>query len=422
MPTEGVVRLGEPQWVEHPVVHGTLRDGSPVTLFAVGGVNPEGPFSASREIWRPQMVLNGVHAVEDSFDRVTFQFDCLVPWTEPPPVVRDVPGNGSVLDLSRTTLESASLGESEVLLRASWTGQSGGDSVQVERRVSFNVSTNLAPVGELVDGWVRPLQDLLILVMGRSVRLTHLNVRREEQEQPNTAEVFFAAVQPDAGQTPSWSSIMSYTSPTLLTRCDSPLPFQELLKSWFTLREELRDAITLLCSPYYAPFMYSEHRYSSVFQSAEALARAQFAGRQKSREEHKSRVRLMVDAATAAGLGEADIDWATRVLQSRNDKTLAEYIQELVESTGRVGEAILATDPDFARRASSERTGVSHPGANREDALSLEERYWYGQALLWVVRASLLIRLGLEPGLVSERITRRGPFMRMLDALREGSA
>ena len=128
MPTEGVVRLGEPQWVEHPVVHGTLRDGSPVTLFAVGGVNPEGPFSASREIWRPQMVLNGVHAVEDSFDRVTFQFDCLVPWTEPPPVVRDVPGNGSVLDLSRTTLESASLGESEVLLRASWTGQSGGDS------------------------------------------------------------------------------------------------------------------------------------------------------------------------------------------------------------------------------------------------------------------------------------------------------
>jgi Protein of unknown function (DUF4011) len=38
--------------------------------------------------------------------------------------------------------------------------------------------------------------------------------------------------------------------------------------------DRLPDVVTLLCGPYYAPFIYGRHRYASTFQAAEALARA----------------------------------------------------------------------------------------------------------------------------------------------------
>ena len=69
-----------------------------------------------------------------------------------------------------------------------------------------------------------------------------------------------------------------------------------------------RDAITLLCGPYYAPFIYGEHHFASTFQAAEALAREEFDTRDKPKEEHRERIAAVTAALEQAGLdGSSDL-------------------------------------------------------------------------------------------------------------------
>ena len=85
------------------------------------------------------------------------------------------------------------------------------------------------------------------------------------------------------------------------------------------------------------------------------------------------------------------IDWAQRVLTSRNDKPLSTTIEELVGSTGAIGDTVLDAVPDFGSVVAGARTGVSHGGAKKH--LDTAERYWYGEVLRWIVRARLLMEI-----------------------------
>lgn len=129
---------------------------------------------------------------------------------------------------------------------------------------------------------------------------------------------------------------------------------------------------------------------------------------EKTKAEHRQRVARIVEAARAGDVPAEDVDWANGILASRNDKTLTDLIGELVAGAGALGEAILARDPDFARTVASARARVSHPGGKH--GLSSVQRYWYGEVLLWVVRARLAGEAGLATDLMSHQVTKRGSF------------
>jgi hypothetical protein len=59
------------------------------------------------------------------------------------------------------------------------------------------------------------------------------------------------------------------------------------------------------------------------------------------------------------------------------------------------------------------RTDVSHPGTEGPSTL---ERYWLGEALIWVLRVRLLAELGVPVSRLSARITTKSAFQ---DALSE---
>jgi len=186
--------------------------------------------------------------------------------------------------------DSIDLGEgyvrgAHIRLVAGIKGHAGGNSVNVEQQVAFAVDIPSTPSHAILNEWIRPLQDFLILALGRPVRLTNLRLRPTKAAlHDDMVRVSFEAIQPAPGPTASWSAIMSYTAPTLLTFADSPISFGDLLPRWFELRSELSEVFVLLHAPYYAPFMFSEHRYSSTFQSAEALAHARGLRVERSRE------------------------------------------------------------------------------------------------------------------------------------------
>jgi hypothetical protein len=87
------------------------------------------------------------------------------------------------------------------------------------------------------------------------------------------------------------------------------------------------------------------------------------------------------------------VEWVRNVLNSRNDKTLAQRAEEVIRSTGPLGQTILEKVPNIGKLAADARAGVAHPDTKRK--LGIELRYWYGELLHYVVRACLLDEVGV---------------------------
>lgn len=230
---------------------------------------------------------------------------------------------------------------------------------------------------------------------GHPVRIEHVLLRTPGSDSGREPlKLAFQAVKPPARARPTAADLASYASPALLTYPTSPLPFSALISGWFSLCDRLPGVITLLCGPYYAPFIYSGHRYASTFQSAEALARAISDTRDKPPRQHRARVEAVTAALEEARLDQDTVAWAVRVMQGRNDKPLRDLTEELISSAGEMGRQLLAAMPGLPGLLASARTSVSHPGARGPGTIT---RYWLGEALTWVLRVVLLAELGVPP-------------------------
>ncbi|MBQ1071643.1 hypothetical protein KBX06_00455 [Micromonospora sp. C31] len=417
--TSSGVSLFPTEWSTTPVIFGRTHEGKDVTLLDAGGANFVGP-DVTKSSYRVGMALTGSHT-SDRFVEAWCQFDYLNAWSQPPPVTES--GGRSheyTLRFHNVDLAEAQLEGAEVRLTANVTGRIKRDEVTCKQLAYFVVAFDPSSTSDVLGNWVRPLQDLLILALGKPVRLTELHLRSESTGKLN--EAAFEAVQPaPSRRDPDWASIAGNSAPTLLTLRDTPIPFADLLPRWFDLRSKFSEVLVLLHSPHYVGSMFSEHRYSSAFQSAEALAHVLgYSGREKSRAEHRTRVDRLILAAQSAGLNEDSVSWAGRVLRSRNDKPLSKQIHDLVVSTGRIGQEILGTSADFGQITASARTGVSHGGASK--SLGVVERHWYGEVLRWVVRAKVLMELGMREGEIEDRVLGRASFRHAIRNLGEQSS
>jgi ApeA N-terminal domain 1 len=417
---DAVLEQTTPDWEETAVILGNSHAGKKVTLLGASGANLIGPH-VTQSHYRVRLALTDVEVTVDAFTEIQFEFDCLTAWTEPPSISEPLDDSRRQFRLRFETAELgiAHVADAPVELIATVVGSIGGNTAYAKQEAAFRVRLPSTSSRDIINHWVRPLQDLLVLALGRAVRLTGLYMKPEGAA-PN--ELFgrasFEAVQPPAGPTPDWSAIMSYTAPTLLTFRNSPVPFAELIPRWFRLRQELNEVLVLLHGEHYATFMFNEHKYSAVFQSAEALAHARgLSGREKTRQEHRARIIGIVAAARAAGIDEETVGWAERILTARNDKPLAQQIHDLVASTGEIGKRVLDASPDFGRITASARTGVSHGRAQK--AMDASGRFWHGDALRWIVRSRVLMDLGLDLAEVEHRVLSCGGFSHTVEEIQK---
>jgi hypothetical protein len=368
------------------------------------------------------MALFDVHTESASFVEAWSEFDSLHAWVNPPalPIPSENDGQFTYRTHNQTIAETE-LDNTEVRLIDCPIGEQDETQINYRQQIYFVLKFHEMHGKEVLQRWIRPLQDLLILTTGRPARVTSLLLRPADAEPSQTlAEAHFAAVQPSPTQPPNWAGLEVNTSATLLTFSNSPLSFDVLMRNWFRIRSQFAEVVTLLHSPSYVDSMFNEHRFASLFQSAEALADAVgLSGREKSRAEHRQRVARITAAAQSAGVDSETIEWAKRVLESRNDKPLWKQIHDLVHSTGRIGRRVLVASPDFAKIVTSARTGVSHGGAPRK--LDSTDRHWYGDVLRWLVRARLLFELGVSLQEIERRIDRRASFQFSLDRLTDST-
>jgi ApeA N-terminal domain 1 len=400
---------GPMQWATEPVVYGLLRTGEEVTLLEVSGLAV--PVDVAEENWSARFALRGGLAGKDRFSRVHVVFDYLLPWTQPAGIFSGaLTAKSFTVDTMESILAVATLGDGRtVRLVTGAEGNRSDTSIHLDQWCAFEVTGRPAPLAEILNDWVRPLQDLLVTCLGLPVRLDDIRLGPGGE-----LKLAFGAVQPPVTGRPL-VHLAGYATPTLLTYADSPVPFATLITEWFALCDRLPAAVVLLCGPYYAPFIYSQHSYASTFQSAEAIATDLLAGREKLPSEHRTRVVAVKAVLQAADLDADTVGWAIRILQGRNDKPLRQLIEELITATGDMGSQLLTALSDLPQRAADARVGVSHPRDGRAATL---ERYWMGEALIWVVRVHLLAQLGVAMTDLSARVTAKPMFERIVQELR----
>ena len=412
-PAPGTAGVATSGWKVEPIIFGTSHDDRDFTVFDAGGDNLTGPFARVQEVHFPEMVLEGCHAVGDDFAEVLCAFNYLDAWSDPPTILVDGPDRRRAhVTLEVQELATATIAGASVRLVCGVEGTSGDARVDLTRWTSFAITLDAPATAKgSIRSYVRPLQDLLTFCTGRPVRLTSLRLRPTDESEPREgpAEAFFAAVQPSERRPPTIGAVDNWTAPTILTMRNCPMPLGELLERWFALWQQRTDVLTLLLSPLYAPFIYSEHGFASAFQCAEALHDLVLPTRDVTKAEHAARLASITQALESAHVAADTVAWATNVLRSRNDKPLSRKIDDLVRTTGAVGDAVLKADERFGATASAARAGVSHGGSDK--TLDSTGRYWYGQALRWVTRASLLGELLDDASDAQRRVVEREAFL-----------
>lgn len=415
---------GSPSLASEPIIHGRLLDGREVSLQGARGLS--WPVDGIQESWRADFLLIGGLITGDRFTRVQVVFDCLMPWAAPAGIARgEIGGDDVSIDTRRIAVNQAILDDrTKVRLCTGVEGRWDHSRVHLDQWTAFEVTSlvrKAKAIRGVLEDWVRPLQDLLAVSLGRPVRIDELAVcPRGQSGRAPLLDVACQLIQPRPGISPKAADIDSYTAPTLLTYRDltareAPVSFADLIPAWFGLYERLSDVVTGLCGPYYAPFIYSGHRYASTFQSAEALAHGIFESRQKTRPEHRARVDAVAAALDAAGLDTENLCWARRVLLGRNDKPLRELMEELITEADEIGVRLIRAAPRLAEEAAAARALVSHPGSGGPSVI---RRYWIGEALTWLIRAHLLSQLGIPMKDVALKATQRASFEQVLNELR----
>ncbi|MGQ4404432.1 HEPN domain-containing protein [Streptomyces hayashii] len=388
----GETPSGAAEWGTLPVIHGRDEKHRSITLVGAFGMTSQWP-ELEEQTFDAELAVIGGHLTHADFSGIRSDFDYLADWVDAPPVsVRQKEPRATLVDDKVVESVSAAWRDVSLTIRSGALGTSDEAHVSVRRWCAFSALPD-APQrwSELLESYLRPFHDLLLLCLGRELRMRNVELRAEGSGEWLPA--YFRTVAP--GSVAS-SSISSYRAHTLLTAEDSPVPLSELLPRWFDLYQDRQTVIALLHAPLYAPFTYSAHRYASFFQSLEAYHRVkkdEFGSKDVSKQEHGERVALIVSALDAAALPQAHVQWAKNVIQGRNDKSLKEQIVDVVSSTGRVGQRILETVPDFPTLVYNARTGVSHGGADKGP--NAIQRYWCGEVLLWLMRVRLLQDLGI---------------------------
>ncbi|WP_319146871.1 HEPN domain-containing protein [Streptomyces sp. WI03-4A] len=334
------------------------------------------------------LTLGEVHAQDAAFTGIRAEFDHLADWAGAPALVNPSTDTISVRG-SQTELMTTTWGGAHLTLRSGAIGGVGRSSVHLDRWCDFSAEPESAQEWrELLETYLRPFQDLLVLSVGRSIGMHGLMLRPDGCEA--LCDAFLVTTPVAAGST---EPISHFNAPTLLRAATSPIPLAELLPRWIDLREELWGVLVALL----APFTYAEHQFQALVQSAEAYHHARkgkFGTAQLPRADQNKRVEQVVAALEQPSLDAATTQRARSVIQTRNAKPMREKLRDVVSATGALGEEIADWAPDFVQNLTQTCNKVSHGSATPQHVLSAEERHWHGQVLLGVMRVRLLQELG----------------------------
>lgn len=376
LPRDGI-DLGPPQREMHRRVFGRLiGDGEDeddrssggvgnshhVTLIDAVGMVFKLPTEEMTQRWDIECIILGAHTTAVATKKARLRFDALTAWANPPFLAGRYRTDGIVtVDASESVLHEAITADANYRVVSSAEGSWGLD-MHLDRRTWIEVvAVEESPLGGVHSKWIRPIHDLLILCVGGPVALSEVRVKVHSIWGGTAwASLIFGATQDTSRRDVSAFRLRAPGTLALLFPEDAPADFSYFVPEWLQLRNDLAKVIEPMTSVFYSASIYPEHRYANTFKAAEELAKTSFETSDLPKVEHQARVDQILAASRNAAVPAADINWADRVLRSRNDSPLKVLIEKLIEDSGQVGEAISRVLPDAPKRMAAARTAVSH--------------------------------------------------------------
>ena len=268
----------------HSVRPWPTHNGRDVTLFEAGGVAIVGPFTDVQETYHGQARTH--RSSRSCSARSRKRGASSTTWTRG--LTRRHSGNTGEgrpidpIDFSSQELAHATVDSDEIRLKSGVHGTSGDTSIHLDRWTAFVIKLLVTQ---------RQWTTCTRSSSTATARLANANPR-------SNSSAYLAAAAPCSrsrgkgsprrlrgGAATDDLGGFAWKDPELLGTnpdhwSESTPRTERSTGRMVQVRAELEEAVVLLLGPFYASFMYGEHRFRVCFQSAEALHRARFPGRE----------------------------------------------------------------------------------------------------------------------------------------------
>lgn len=405
--TKGVgFPLSEAQVI--PVIHG--RTLSPISVLNARCDFPVPPGTDGFEGWHAEAVVEAhisasAEGTEPTFTGVRLELQWLPAWarargiaTRHVTATRRTEVAAQPYELERAVLPS---GETVSIVQEARTSHRSRD-FQITQHVRIAV-TGTSPAGwtELLNRWLQPLQVLLWLSTGVTGRVEHIELAgpRDGERSTEWARLWASLVEP--AQT---SEREVHPGDVLLFANELPRGFGPGLTRWLSLWEDLRHVLGPLYGRAAAPFAYANDRFYTAAAAIEAYHRYCVGSeRDLGRAEHRQRVDR-IDELTARYAPELR-SWAVNAVKPFNRVPFWRRIVDIAEVFPVVREHLFGDRlVAFAKSVEAARHGHAHALVASGPIEGGEQLYVSADVLVWLLRACLLVDLGIPVERVEERL------------------
>ena len=285
-----------------PMLHGRSTAGVAVTLIGCHCVRrsiPLGGPASGEEAWRVEAIVLGcwLDAPDELMSEVRVELGSLFEWSH---------GSGPAVSVTEDRDQTTVTGRTAIL----GVAKLDGATLTLRSDCYFGYERSTATLNQLVrlvfepkegitlrsamDDLVFPVRDLLALMTGDYVAVRSVEARPAVVvEAAQSVQVRYLAPlqRPYRRRQPREAHEM------LATLANLDFPFEQLLPSWFHLRERHRTAVAMLLIPTHAPYVYADSQLLTAWLALEAYHDVAIGGTAVPADKHKARVDAIVSAA-----------------------------------------------------------------------------------------------------------------------------
>jgi ApeA N-terminal domain 1 len=390
-----------------------LADGEKVTICdgLVTSQNTRGLPPAEqidRESWQCSTVFVGIHADEGRatlFDNFNLETARLPGWVDQPRPNVTPTGEKVTIESEIPPPHHSDIdGVGRLTFWWSYEAKTSRDvSVVIRPTVEFQPNERVT-IDRAWRSFVTPMLFFMTFVTGTADRIVSIRANRNQVE-GRRREVVQVLM-------PWWAEELSGSDRSnvrqnLVQFAELRECLEEVLSAWFHLVDQSSHSIFDFFAVAMTPSMYAEESFLRVARSIESWHRSAIGGTYMSDEDFGK----LLDKLTAV----MDNDERAFVKpRLRNERTLRQRLDELLEVCGEPVGSLLAEYQGFSKRVVNTRNSLAHEG-QLGDAFTYAELFWAQKSLEHVFRSVLLRRLGFADEQIIQQVCRTAEWRWMTD-------
>ncbi|OGO37096.1 MAG: hypothetical protein A2W35_07115 [Chloroflexi bacterium RBG_16_57_11] len=239
--------------------------------------------------------------------------------------------------------------------------------------------------------YLHHLSRLLILAVCRLVYPVQLLGKTIKNRQPMDhevdfyppVEIYYQLIENPDKQKPLLSNDMLFTFGDIQPR------FQDFVQRWYSKAERLKTVHDLYFGSLYSQRLFINHRFLNIIQGLETYYRIQVNNRVLAKEEHKERVKEILDVVP-----EKYKNWVEGLLTPANQPSLKMMLWALITKYDQIITPLIGDGEKFISTIVATRNHLTHHSENQKAITDGTDLYNATRSLTILLESALLEELG----------------------------